>query len=159
MRLFLAFCSVLGLVVVTGGVAQAAEPGEKVCYRAHIANVGWTQGWKCDGEQAGLTGVSAPIEALEIQVWGLGSFCAKAHLRNTGDEFDECVGSGQVIRVGDEGKSIRIEQVSVRPDHPGLHGRAHVQNKGWLDPDAGYEILLGTKSEALNLEAVEMWIV
>ncbi|MCX4819891.1 hypothetical protein OG883_08230 [Streptomyces sp. NBC_01142] len=33
-----------------------------------------------------------------------------------------------------------------------------MQNKGWMDPDAGWEILLGTTGQALNLEAVEMWI-
>ncbi|MEU0404940.1 hypothetical protein ABZ318_32960 [Streptomyces sp. NPDC006197] len=157
-RLLLAFCSVLGLGLVTGGVAQAAEAGEKVCYRAHIANVGWTQGWKCDGGQAGYTGQNTPIEALEIQIWGLGTFCADAHLRDFGDQAPQCASDGQVIRVGTTGEARPMEQVSIRPSYLGLWGRAHVQNVGWEKPDSGSEIEIGEAGKALNLEAVELWI-
>ncbi|MFF3934602.1 hypothetical protein [Streptomyces phaeofaciens] len=155
MSAFLVLGTTIAATLVSGGSAQALGV-EKVCYKAHIANYGW-QDWKCQGGQAGFTGRNQPIEAMEITISGFGDFCAKSHRRDLGWEGLECVSSGEVIQVGEPGRSMRLEAVEIHTASPGVHGRAHVQNKGWLNPVAGHVFTLGTTGEARNLEAVEIW--
>ncbi|MFB7837170.1 hypothetical protein [Streptomyces sp. NPDC056056] len=160
-RGLLVFGSVLGLGVATGGPVQAApKPGERVCYQAHVADYGWLPE-KCQGGQVGVTGQNKAIERMRITISGLGRFCASAHIRNIGDgQGERCANSGQTVTVGTEGMALPMEELMVWTDSLGaLHGRAHVQNVGWKDPVVAFPTMwLGTRGQARNLEAIEMWI-
>ncbi|MCX4546721.1 hypothetical protein [Streptomyces sp. NBC_01565] len=159
-RLFLAFCSVLGLVAVSGGVAEAAPEAGKVCYRAHVAGKGWME-WNCDGQFAGTVGENRAIEALDIQIWGRGYFCADAHIRNVGwqDPMGKCMPSGQVKRVGTVGQALPMEAVRINLSYGSLEAVAQVQDRGWIGPWRGDYITVGTTGEAKNLELITLKLI
>ncbi|MEV6393506.1 hypothetical protein AB0M39_01755 [Streptomyces sp. NPDC051907] len=159
-RSFLAL-SVLGLAVMSGGAAEAAATEKvKVCYRAHVAGKGWME-WNCDGQFAGTVGENRAIEAMEIQVWGRGYFCANAHIRNVGWEtpHGECVASGQVKRVGTVGQAQPMEAVSVTLSYGSLEGIGQVQDIGWIGPFRGTRVEVGTTGKGKNLELVTLKII
>jgi hypothetical protein len=45
--------------------AGNAVPPSRICYQAHVQNIGW-QGTVCNGQQAGTTGQSLRMEAVQI---------------------------------------------------------------------------------------------
>ncbi|WP_141746889.1 hypothetical protein [Streptomyces agglomeratus] len=159
-RSFLAFCSVLGLVVLSGGVAEAATEEVKVCYRAHVAGKGWME-WNCNGQFAGTVGENRAIEAMDIQVWGRGYFCADAHIRNVGWQapYGDCVASGQVKRVGTVGQALPMEAVRITLSYGSLEGIGHVQDIGWIGPFRGDHITVGTTGQGKNLELVTLKVI
>ncbi|OEJ36366.1 hypothetical protein BGK72_39110 [Streptomyces agglomeratus] len=105
-------------------------------------------------------GKNMAIEKVQIRIKGMGSFCANPHIRNVGWQGSVCRNSGQVVEVGTEGQALPMEALQVYVDNPGVRGRAHVQNYGWLpDQYASSVMELGTTGQVRNLESIEMWIV
>ncbi|MFI6449386.1 hypothetical protein [Kitasatospora sp. NPDC050543] len=141
-------------------MAEAAPAATKICYRSHLAGTGW-QGWKCDGQFSGTAGENRAIEAVEIQIWGKGTWSASAHVRNESWQIPQYAGDGELIRVGTTGKALPMEMLSVGVGQFGgtLEGYAHVQNLGWMDPVRGYGIEIGTQGQALQLEAFTLKIL
>jgi uncharacterized protein YjdB len=139
--------------------AELAERGSStaaarvICYRAHVANVGW-QSVRCDGAIAGTTGQSRAIEALEIAVAGVGGVCANAHLQDVGWQGTRCAGDGGQITVGTTGQSRRMEALAVSVGSGSVAAQAHVQDIGWMSPVVGSAVAVGTTGRSLRLEAI-----
>lgn len=85
-----------------------ADKGLKIEYRTHVENIGW-QDWKKSEEVAGTTGQALRIEAIEIK-------CNKdlevqEHIENIGWMPSS---KGTHIRIGTEGKALRLEAFKIR---------------------------------------------
>lgn len=160
-RAFVSFSAVSTLVLAATGTVQAAEvtpnaaPGVSVCYRAHVAGVGWEQMFTC-GNKAGTVGQNRAIEALDIVVQGVAWFCAQAHTRNVGwGPSETCARGGEVITIGTTGQNRPME--AFRFSSPlTVWAQAHVQNEGWKAPVRGTWVEVGTTGKNQNLEAVMM---
>ena len=76
-------------------------------YRAHVENIGW-QEWVNKGEIAGTTGQGLKVEALEIQ--SSVPLKVSEHVENIGWMP---ASTGTNIKVGTEGKSLRLEAIKI----------------------------------------------
>ena len=81
--------------------------GLQIKYRAHIQDIGW-QEWKNSGEIAGTVGQSKAIEELEIQCNKI--LEAQEHIQDVGWMPKS---QGSTIRLGTEGKSLRLEAFRI----------------------------------------------
>ncbi|MBV9314291.1 MAG: hypothetical protein JO100_11280 [Pseudonocardia sp.] len=143
------------MALASVGVAQAAG-SPRVCYRAHVENIGW-QGWTCDGSVAGTVGQSLRLEALEIRTDNSGGLCAQAHVESVGWETEQCKGDGQVIGVGTAGQALRMEALHLRSiTARSVCASGHVQNVGWQGGQCARDLGVGTAGQALSLEAVKI---
>ena len=77
--------------------------GLDLSYRVHIEDIGWTN-WVGNGQEAGTTGQSKRIEAIEIKSNKI--LEVQEHIQNVGWMPTS---KGTNIRIGTEGKSLRIE--------------------------------------------------
>ncbi|MFD9789881.1 polysaccharide deacetylase [Streptomyces sp. NPDC059070] len=141
-------------------VVAAREHGARtaargVCYRAHVAGIGW-QSPVCNGQVAGTTGQGRAIEALEITTYGVGGMCAQAHVAGTGWQNVRCGADGQTVTVGTTGQSRPMEALWLSPSTGTVGAQAHVQNYGWMGWQNGNPITVGTTGAALRLEAVQI---
>jgi uncharacterized protein YjdB len=127
--------------------------GRKVCYSAHIENVGW-QSWVCDGAVAGTVGQSLRMEAISIITHGTGGICANAHIQNIGWQGRKCAKDGGEVTVGSTGQSLRMEALELSPGTGTICANAHVQNIGWQGKKCGSSITVGTIGQSLRLEAI-----
>lgn len=85
-----------------------ANNGLEIEYRVHIAYKGW-QEWKKNKEIAGTTGQALRIEAIEIKSNKL--LEVQEHIENIGWMPSS---KGTNIRVGTEGKELRLEAFKIR---------------------------------------------
>ncbi|MDX3521294.1 hypothetical protein [Streptomyces scabiei] len=139
-------------------LGKSTAAARSVCYRAHVAGLGW-QAVVCNGGTAGTEGQSRAMEALEVAVGGAGEFCVNAHLRNIGWQAEAyCANDGGTVRVGTVGQARPMEAVMIGVSSGAVKGRAHVQNIGWLAPQDDAVITLGTTAQTRNLEAVRIWL-
>ncbi|MEU2510982.1 hypothetical protein [Streptomyces syringium] len=137
---------------------RAAGPDARiVCYRAHVAGIGW-QPAVCDGGIAGTTGQSRAVEALEVATGSVGGLCLNAHLQGIGWQGTRCGADYTNVVVGTTGQSRRMEALWVGVDSGSVAARAHVQNLGWLGSVRGNPVTVGTTSRSLRLEAVQLWV-
>lgn len=83
------------------------SPSINLEYRAHVAEKGWLD-WVHNGEVAGTTGESRRMEALEIN--SSVSLRVSEHVEKVGWLP---VSEGQHIKVGTEGKSLRLEAIKI----------------------------------------------
>ncbi len=77
-------------------------------YRVHMENLGWSN-WISNGEIAGTTGQSRRIEAIEIQSNKM--LEVQEHIQNVGWMPSS---KGTYIKIGTEGKSLRLEAFKIR---------------------------------------------
>lgn len=77
-------------------------------YRVHIQDIGWSN-WVTNGQVAGTTGQSRRIEAIEIQSNKM--LEVQEHVQNIGWMPSS---KGNTIRVGTEGKALRLEAFKIR---------------------------------------------
>lgn len=82
--------------------------GLQIKYRVHIQDIGW-QEWKNSGEIAGTVGQSKAIEELEIQCNKI--LEAQEHIQDVGWMPKS---QGSTIRLGTEGKSLRLEAFRIK---------------------------------------------
>ncbi|MFF4014696.1 hypothetical protein [Streptomyces sp. NPDC001843] len=61
----------------------AAHPGRHICYRAYVADAGWTAP-VCDGGVAGAAGKNRPLEAVELSTSGTAGSEANAYMSSGG---------------------------------------------------------------------------
>lgn len=85
-----------------------ANNGLDLSYRAHVQDKGWTN-WKNNGEVAGTTGQSKRIEAIEIKSNKM--LEVQEHIENVGWMPSS---KGTNIRIGTEGKSLRLEAFKIK---------------------------------------------
>ncbi|GAA0343764.1 hypothetical protein [Streptomyces blastmyceticus] len=137
--------------------AQARPDGRVVCYRAHVAGIGW-QSPVCNGQVAGTTGQSRAIEALEVSTSGVGGICVEAHAADIGWQGIRCGGDLQNVTVGTTGESRRMEALWLSPRSGSVSAQAHVQNYGWMGWQSGNSVTVGTTGASLRLEAVQITV-
>ena len=84
------------------------------------------------------------------------ALAGSGHVQNVGDVAGRASGAG--VKVGTEGRSLRLEQFSVslpKDVQGGIEYRGHLQNSGWGGwVDGGGQC--GTRGEGLRVEAVQM---
>jgi uncharacterized protein YjdB len=138
-----------------------------VTYSAHVQDKGW-QPYVNDGAQAGTTGKSLRLEAINIKLTGDvpagASITYEAHVQKIGWQAAESNGA----QAGTTGKSLRVEALKITLN--GMSGynvkyRAYVQNIGWQPwqtTENGTNIadaaIAGTVGKSLRVEAVEIAI-
>lgn len=81
---------------------------ENIKYRVHIQDLGWTD-WVPNDCVAGTTGKSKRLEAIEIVTEG-SKLRATAHIQDIGWEE---VKEGNIIRIGTEGRALRLEALRL----------------------------------------------
>lgn len=81
--------------------------GLDLSYRVHIQDIGWSD-WVQNGQIAGTTGESKRIEAIEIKSNKM--LEVQEHIQDVGWMP---VSKGTNIRIGTEGKSLRIEAFKI----------------------------------------------
>ena len=130
-----------------------------VQYQAHIQNIGW-QGYVIDGQQAGTTGKSLRIEALNLNLINAPSNVKikyQAHIQNIGwQNWNE---NGAM--AGTTGKSLRMEAIRIKlenADNYSIQYRTHVQNIGWQEWCYDGE-MAGTVGIGRQIEAIQIKIV
>lgn len=130
-----------------------------VSYQAHVRNIGW-QPYVSDGDEAGTTGKSLPIEALRASVKNApmsGSVQIKAHISNIGWQ-DYKAGE-----AGTTGRFLSIEAVGIQltgelAENYDIYYRVHSAHIGWLDWACNGESA-GTQGYAYGIEAIEIVIL
>ena len=125
----------------------------RITYEVHGENYGWSQGLKQDGEEAGTTGQALRIEAIRIDADVPIEY--SGHIQDIGDV--PAVKNGEVL--GTIGESRRLEQIVLRCATHKIRASAHVEGYGWVEPVEGYEVIIGTKGQALRLEALTLEFV
>ncbi|GHE63523.1 hypothetical protein [Streptomyces capitiformicae] len=136
---------------------RSATAARAVCYRAHVADYGWL-GTTCNGGTAGSVGLNKAIEALEVAVGGAGRFCVNAHLRDVPCQGTQCADDGDQLTVGTVGQARPMEAFAIGVSSGAVNAQAHVQNIGWMDPQSGGAVVVGTTGRAYNLEAIKIWL-
>jgi hypothetical protein len=139
-------------------------------YKAHISsykykdyrgqeatNQGGWQVWTDLGKEAGTTGFSARLEALQFtsQVY-INGFQARAYVQNLG--WLPYVGFGET--VGTTGQSLRMEALQIFvPDTfaTNVYYQVYVQNIGWM-PSVNNGEVAGTMGQSLRIEAFKMYM-
>lgn len=81
--------------------------GLDLSYRVHIQDIGWSN-WASNGEIAGTTGQSKRIEAIEIKSNKI--LQVQEHIQDVGWLP---VSKGTNIKIGTEGKSLRLEAFKI----------------------------------------------
>lgn len=81
--------------------------GIDLSYRVHIEDIGWTN-WASNGQMAGTTGQSKRIEAIEIKSNKM--LEVQEHVQDIGWMPSS---KGTNIRIGTEGKSLRLEAFKI----------------------------------------------
>lgn len=102
-----------GEIAGTEGQAKRIEAikisaSENIKYRVHIQDIGWTE-WVPNDCVAGTVGQSKRLEAIEIVTEG-SKLRATAHIQDIGWEE---VKEGNIIRIGTEGRALRLEALRL----------------------------------------------
>ena len=104
---------------------------QDICYRAHVAEVGWMAP-SCNGVEAGTTGRGLDIRML--QIWsGRVRVCYQAFVRGQGWQHEVCDGDTAGVQspgLPIDGLIVRID--GDRPNNEALLSQAHIGHRGWL---------------------------
>ncbi|MFD9440130.1 hydrolase, partial [Streptomyces sp. NPDC060006] len=154
----------------------AQDPGGRhICYRAFVADKGWTDA-VCDGETAGSVGQSKAVKALNIAVSGTKGTAGVAFIHNPGstngkgyynnvpwsgvpDGIDNYIGSTKKDAQNMLGFTINVDEGGGP-----VCQTTHVHNEGWHGmgcdkPGEGEGFIFGgTLSNDLWLEAVKFTV-
>ena len=141
--------------------AQAAA-ARSICYDAYVQNIAW-QGWVCDGAQAGTTGQSLRMEAIAIETFNVGGWCAQAQVQNYGWLGTLCVSDGYndgTQWVGTQELSLRLETLRLSVGTGNICANAHVQNIGWqgVRCTPPFPVEVGTVGQSLRMEAIRITV-
>ena len=148
-----------------------------VWYRVHASNIGW-MGWAKDGEDAGTTGLSCPIEAVQVRLVRRGDPAPSADDSDVDYAFKKkpmCVsyrahvaGIGWQASVedgataGTTGRSLALEALRVSlsgsdySDGSSVQVDAHVSGIGWQGWDSPSPSEGGTTGQSRAVEAVRL---
>ncbi|MGW6865916.1 hypothetical protein [Streptomyces sp. NPDC054901] len=157
------------MAAIFTGVASPAQAaggpgsGGEICYRAHVAGLGWDEYWSCDGEAQGTTNQNRAIEAVMIKVNKyIGEYCLRGHLRDIGWTDNTCTTGGNdvALYVGTTGQNRPMEAFSLYSPSGSTNFtyNAHIQNKGWTGWWYTNGGPIGSTGEALNLEAFALYL-
>ena len=130
-----------------------------VCYRVHVRDGGWLAP-VCNGREAGTTGQSRQIEAIQIWTARPGvSVCYAAHVERRGWQKEVCDGD----MAGTTGEDLRLEGLRIKlvrrsPRQEQLQYQGYVEDKRW-QPVVGEGSLAGTEGEHRRMEGIRIWMV
>ena len=143
------------------GLYKGAPKDAKISAQAHVANIGWMSP-VYDGETAGTTGRSLPLEALQVQLENdyakQGSVEVRAHVSDIGWQGWT---SGT---AGTTGQSRAMEAVQIRltgdlAERYDVWYRVHSAEFGWLgwakDGESAGSQGYGRAAQAVQVELVE----
>lgn len=133
-----------------------------VIYQAHVSDIGW-QNKVVDGAEAGTTGQSKAVEALNIKLSDelsqKGSIVYMAHVANVGWQNE--VFDGQIAGTTGQSRAVEAFYVDLTgelAEEYDVYYRAHISNYGWLSwtYDGGYA---GSVGYSLPIEAFQIKLV
>ena len=146
---------------LTGQLAEDYD----VWYRVHASGIGW-MGWAKDGESAGTTGLSTPLEAVQVVLVRKGEAApgstdtpylttpdiSYGSLMSGGWQNDVAIGETSGIAGQD---SIHALELHVGSDVDGsLKYRVHLSDVGWRDYVTGG--IAGSMDAKHSIQAVEI---
>ena len=143
------------------GSTQDAYRQRYVSYQTHVQDIGW-QGIKYDGEEAGTSGQSKRLEAINISLSNplySGSIEYQTHVQDVG--WQGWKANGQM--AGTSGQSKRLEAIRIKltgemAKQYDIYYRVHSQEFGWLGWAKNGESA-GTEGYSYRLEAIQIQLV
>ena len=143
------------------GSTQDAYRQRYVSYQTHVQDIGW-QGIKYDGEEAGTSGQSKRLEAINISLSNplySGSIKYQTHVQDIG--WQGWKANGQM--AGTSGQSKRLEAIRIKltgemAKQYDIYYRVHSQEFGWLGWAKNGESA-GTEGYSYRLEAIQIQLV
>ena len=143
------------------GSTQDAYRQRYVSYQTHVQDIGW-QGIKYDGEEAGTSGQSKRLEAINISLSNplySGSIEYQTHVQDIG--WQGWKANGQM--AGTSGQSKRLEAIRIKltdelAENYDIYYRVHAQEFGWLGWAKNGESA-GTEGYSYRLEAIQIQLV
>ncbi len=150
---------------LTGEMADAYD----IYYRVHSSGYGWLD-WAKNGATAGTTGLSCPVEAVQIKLvkkgGGAPGSTATPYIDAptiTYKGYSANVAWGNAVTngatAGTTGRSLRLEAFSVTYSSDAVTGgvsyRAHVQDIGWQGAVSN-GATAGTTGKAKQIEAIQI---
>ncbi|MCM3924011.1 hypothetical protein ND748_20355 [Frankia sp. AiPs1] len=133
--------------------AQIGRSAGQICYRAHVAWIGW-QTWRCDGQEAGTTGQALSMQALEIRTRNV-KVCASAHVQSIGWQPEVCATPGEPVTIGTTGQNLRLEAIRFFAPR-GICAEAHLADTGWQGQRCGQTPQVGTAGEGRAIQAIKI---
>lgn len=148
---------------LTGSLAKDYD----VYYRVHASNIGW-MAWAKDGEEAGTTGMSCSLEAVQIKLIKKGTShpdtSGYSHLEiptvtyssQVKGAWQNSVSAGEVS--GTTGQGIPITGFSAKTTSSvagGIAYQLHLSNVGWTSGKTNGEQLSST-AESNSVEAIKI---
>lgn len=148
---------------LTGSLAK----GYDVYYRVHASNIGW-MAWAKDGEEAGTTGMSCSLEAIQIKLIKKGAShpdtSGYSHLElptvtyssQVKGAWQNSVPAGEVS--GTTGQGIPITGFSAKTTSSvagGINYQLHLSNVGWTSGKSNGAQLSST-AESNSVEAIKI---
>ena len=150
---------------LTGSLAKDYD----VYYRVHASNIGW-MAWAKDGEEAGTTGMSCSLEAVQIKLIKKGTShpdtSGYPHLEiptvtysaQAKGAWQNYVPAGEVS--GTTGQGIPITGFSAKTTSSvagGIAYQLHLSNVGWTSGKTNGEQLSST-AESNSVEAIKIFL-
>ena len=148
---------------LTGSLAK----GYDVYYRVHASNIGW-MAWAKDGEEAGTTGMSCSLEAIQIKLIKKGTShpdtSGYSHLElptvtyssQVKGVWQNSVPAGEVS--GTTGQGIPITGFSAKTTSSvagGINYQLHLSNVGWTSGKSN-GVQLSSTAESNSVEAIKI---
>ena len=148
---------------LTGSLAK----GYDVYYRVHASNIGW-MAWAKDGEEAGTTGMSCSLEAIQIKLIKKGTShpdtSGYSHLElptvtyssQVKGAWQNSVPAGEVS--GTTGQGIPITGFSTKTTSSvagGINYQLHLSNVGWTSGKSN-GVQLSSTAESNSVEAIKI---
>ena len=148
---------------LTGSLAKDYD----VYYRVHASNIGW-MAWAKDGEEAGTTGMSCSLEAVQIKLIKKGTShpdtAGYSHLElptvtyssQAKGAWQNSVSAGEVS--GTTGKGISITGFSAKITSfvaGGINYQLHLSNVGWTSGKSNGD-QLSSATESNPVEAIKV---
>lgn len=132
-----------------------------VSYKAHVASIGW-QSAKSNGSLAGTVGKNRAIEAMRINVSGMGSNLGikyAAHVSGIG--WQSYVSNGAL--TGTTGQARKVEAIKIAltgnaSKYYDVWYRTHVSNMGWMGWTKNGSSA-GTKGFAQGMEGIQIKVL
>ena len=148
---------------LTGAIADDYD----VWYRVHAAGIGW-MGWAKDGEDAGTTGMSCPVEAVQARLVRKGeaapgstqmaslSLPKISFATFSGSDWQGSVGQNAISGTIGQSTPIHGLKAQVDSDISGsIEYRVHLSNIGWTD-FVSDNALSGLENSSESIQAVQI---
>ena len=150
----------LQIVIVEKEKDISVDSKDLISYSAYTSTFGWGGAASRNGEQAGVIGMSLPIESIKIEsgIEGVGVEYS-THIPNVG--WQDYVADGEESKVTDSPKrieAIRVRLTGKNADDYDVYYRVHCQKFGWLGWAKNDE-KAGSQGYSYRIEALQIVVV